>query len=122
MPRRDSPRIEKAGEFLAGARQAAGLSLRWSAPGTKVKIAHLEAIEQTRPDRLPATPYAVGFVKVYARFLDLNAEAVAAQFKEDIGAAVLAPVELANAPARPQTAPEIDEGVRSRRSLESLLY
>ncbi len=105
-------RNEKAGEFLANARQAAGLGFEAISAGTKIKIEHLEAIEQTRPDRLPATPYAVGFVKVYARFLDLDAEAVAAQFKEDIGAAALAPVELTPAPASPQAAPEIGEEVR----------
>lgn len=105
-------RNEKAGEFLATARQAAGLGFEAVCNGTKIKIDHLEAIEQTRPDRLPATPYAVGFVKVYARFLNLDAEAVAAQFKEDIGAAVLALVELTPVLASPQAAPEIGEGDR----------
>ncbi len=105
-------RFEKAGEFLASARLAAGLGLEAISAETKVKIEHLEAIEQTRPDKLPATPYAVGFVKVYARFLDLDADAVATQFKTDIGAAATALVELAPAPTAPQTAPEIGEGVK----------
>lgn len=113
-------RNEKAGEFLANARQAAGLGFDAVSAETKIKIEHLEAIEQTRPDRLPATPYAVGFVKVYARFLDLDAEAVAAQFKEDIGAAVREPVELTSAPASPQAAPVIGEGVR-RASIFGIL-
>ena len=105
-------RNENTGEFLVGARQAAGLELETVSAATKIKIEHLKAIEQTRPDRLPATPYAVGFVKVYARFLDLDAEALAAQFKDDIGAAARAPVEFAPAPAIPQAAAEIGEGAR----------
>ena len=105
-------RIEKAGEFLANARNAAGLDLEAVGKATKVKIEHLAAIEETRPDRLPALPYAVGFVKVYAQYLDLDADAVAAQFKEDVGAAVAAPVELAPKPVTPAPAPESGEGAK----------
>lgn len=61
---------------------------------------------------LPALPYAVGFVKVYARFLDLDPDAMAAQFKDDIGAASPAPVEFATAPTKPQANPEIGDGSR----------
>lgn len=77
---------ETAGEFLANARQAAGLDLAAVSAATKIKIGHLEAIETSTAAALPATPYAVGFVKVYARFLGLDAAALAAQFKTDIGA------------------------------------
>ena len=106
-------RFEKAGEFLASARRAAGFGLEAVSAETKVKIEHLEAIEQTRPDLLPALPYAVGFVKVYARFLDLDAAAMAAQFKDDIGAAVPPPVEFTTASAKPQAMPEIGDGPRT---------
>ena len=105
-------RIEKAGEFLANARNAAGLDLAAVGKATKVKIEHLEAIEGTRPDKLPALPYAVGFVKVYARYLDLDADAVAAQFKEDIGAAVAAPVEFTPKPVTPTPSPASGEGAK----------
>ena len=77
---------ETAGEFLAGARRAAGLDLAAVSDAIKVKIDHLEAIEASNAAALPATPYAVGFVKVYAGFLGLDGEALARQFKADIGA------------------------------------
>ena len=105
-------RIEKAGEFLANARNAAGLDLEAVGKATKVKIEHLEAIEGTRPDKLPALPYAVGFVKVYARYLDLDADAVATQFKEDIGAAAAAPVEFVPKPTIAPETPESGEGAK----------
>lgn len=77
---------ETAGEFLAGARRAAGLDLAAVSDAIKVKIEHLKAIEASDGAALPATPYAIGFVKVYAGFLGLDGEALARQFKTDIGA------------------------------------
>lgn len=84
---------ETAGEFLANARRAAGLDLAAVSAATKVKISHLEAIEASEAAALPATPYAIGFVKVYARFLGLDADALARQFKADIGADTAPPAE-----------------------------
>ena len=83
---------ESAGAFLAAARAAAGLSLAEVSEATKLKPAHIEAIEAMRPDLLPAMPYAVGFVKAYARFLRLDAEALAVRFRHEVEAA--APVSL----------------------------
>ena len=99
-----SPVRETAGAFLAAARRDAGLSLAAISDVIKVKISHLEAIEATRPDLLPAAPYATGFVKAYARALGLDAEELARQFREDIGAA--APAQLVFA----DPAPAVDPG------------
>ena len=74
------------GVFLADARRGRGLSLADISVATKIKIDQLHAIEENDAGRLPATPYAVGFVKVYAAYLGLDAEELAAQFKKEIGA------------------------------------
>ncbi len=98
---------ETAGVFLANARRAAGLSHANVADATKIKTRHLEAIEACDGAALPALPYAVGFVKVYAGFLGLDAEAIGARFKTDI-----APPELQAIPVElPQAAGE-GAGVR----------
>jgi cytoskeleton protein RodZ len=100
-----------AGAFLAQARHMAGLTIEEASEATKVKADHLEAIEWMRLDRLPPLPYAIGFVKAYARYLGLDAETVAAQFKTQIGAlAPLAP-EAANADPVAET-PSSEEGGR----------
>lgn len=83
---------ETAGSFLASARAAAGLSIEEVSGATKVKVAHLQAIEEMRADLLPALPYTIGFVKAYARHLGLDADAVAARFKEDAAASAPAPL------------------------------
>ncbi len=76
-----------AGAFLAQARHAAGLHVVEVAEATKIKAAHIEAIEVGDAAALPATPYAVGFVKVYAAYLGLDGDAVAADFKKELIAA-----------------------------------
>lgn len=102
---------ETAGGFLAAARCAAGLSLEALSDATKVKGDHLAAIEAMRPDLLPPAPYAVGFVKAYARALDLDADALARQFKDEIGAG--APAPLVFAPPPETDAPAgLSEGAR----------
>lgn len=100
---------QPAGEFLASARRAAGLSLAAVSDATKVKIEHLEAIEASKADALPITAYSVGFVKAYARFLKLDEEGLATQFKKDIGADKPV-VEIAPLPSA--ETPQIGEGAR----------
>ena len=108
---RGPARGESVGAFLAAARRAAGLSLEALSDATKVKGDHLAAIEAMRPDLLPPTPYAVGFVKAYACALDLDADALARQFKEEIGAG--APAPLVFAPQPETNAPAgLSEGAR----------
>jgi TonB family protein len=89
---------ETAGSFLASARAAAGLAIEEVSGATKVKVAHLQAIEEMRADLLPTLPYTIGFVKAYARYLGLDADAVAARFRDDIAAtapATLVPPQAA---------------------------
>ncbi len=84
---------ESAGAFLASARAAAGMAIEEIGDATKVKVAHLQAIEAMRADLLPPLPYTIGFVKAYARHMGLDADAVALRFREDI-AATAAPAAL----------------------------
>ncbi len=89
---------EHAGAFLAAAREAAGLSVDEVSEAIKVKASHIAAIEVMRADLLPALPYASGFVKSYARYLGLDAEAVAGRFRAeiaDVQKAAAAPDEAA---------------------------
>jgi TonB family protein len=88
---------ETVGHKLAAARKAKGLTLQTVHEGTKVKIAHLAAIELGDQSSLPAVPFAAGFVKAYAQFLGLNANEYSAAYKAEFGG--IAPATAA--PARP---------------------
>ena len=71
------------GAVLADARAAAGIELADLARETRVPLRHLMAIEADDHEALPALPYAMGFVKTFARSVGLNAEAVGAQFRAE---------------------------------------
>ncbi len=82
-----------AGALLRAARDEQGLSISEAAGKTHIKERHLEAIEAMDADALPARPYAIGFVRAYAEFLDLNADEIVGLFKTGAGFEVAEPVE-----------------------------
>ncbi len=71
------------GALLAETRAAAGRELADLARETRVPLRHLMAIEADDHEALPALPYALGFVKTFARSVGLNPEAVGAQFRAE---------------------------------------
>lgn len=73
----------RTGQALAAARAAAGLELAEIARETRVPLRHLKALETDVHDALPALPYAIGFVKSFARAVGLDPEATAAQFRAE---------------------------------------
>lgn len=101
------PRRMTTGALLAEARAAAGRELTDIARETRVPLRHLMAIEADDHSALPALPYAIGFVKNYARSVGLDAEAVAAQFRAETSLTahvpsvpVSPPVDEARLPSR----------------------
>lgn len=71
------------GALLAEARAAAGRELADLARETRVPLRHLMAIEADDHEALPALPYALGFVKTFARSVGLNPESAGAQFRAE---------------------------------------
>ncbi|HZD25966.1 MAG TPA: helix-turn-helix domain-containing protein, partial [Alphaproteobacteria bacterium] len=71
------------GRSLRRARRDKGLSLEQAAQALRIKREHLEALETSRHEDLPGATYAIGFLRSYAAFLELDARAVVAQFKEE---------------------------------------
>jgi cytoskeleton protein RodZ len=71
------------GQTLKRKRLERGFDLADIARETRIPLRHLEAIEQDNYDRLPAYPYAVGFVRNYTKFLGLPADQIVRQFKSE---------------------------------------
>ncbi len=104
VPGAESPAETAAkpvGPRLKSAREAKGLSLAAVQHGTKVKIAHLAAIEAGDSASLPPTPFVAGFVKAYAQFLGLNPEEFSSAYKTEAAAAASQPRTSPEAVARP---------------------
>jgi len=95
------------GALIADARAATGRELTDIARETRVPLRHLMAIEADDHDALPALPYALGFVKAFARAVGLDAEAIGARFRAETRivphvptASNLEPVDEARLPSR----------------------
>ncbi len=86
--------FENAGAHLRGVREASGLTIGDVAERIHLKPRHLEAIEQMQTDALPPRPYAIGFVKTYAEFLELDAGVLVERFKQDLGFSAPPKVEV----------------------------
>ncbi|MCU0890813.1 MAG: DUF4115 domain-containing protein [Sandarakinorhabdus sp.] len=100
----DAPSV---GALLADARAARGRDLEQIARETRVPLRHLMAIEADDHAALPALPYALGFVKAFARAVGLEPEAVGARFRAETRLAphvptpsTLEPVDEARLPSR----------------------
>ncbi len=72
-----------AGDMLRQRRQQLGIELGDVAAVLKIRPAYLEALEQGRPDELPAPVYAIGFMRAYADFLGLDSEEILRRFKQE---------------------------------------
>ncbi|MDG2520899.1 helix-turn-helix domain-containing protein [Caulobacter segnis] len=74
---------EHVGAALKAVREHLGLSLEEVAETTRVRRTYLAAIEDMRLDTLPSRPFAVGYVRAYAKALNLDGEAAVNRFKID---------------------------------------
>src|ERR1700760_1943428 len=74
------PRRLTVSETLVGRRIECGLDVYHVADILRIRPAVLEAIEAGRFDLLPGSVYAIGFVRSYATYLGLDAEALVLRF------------------------------------------
>lgn len=70
---------------LRRAREARGVTLEEAERTTRIRRRFLEAIEAGDFARLPDGPPARGFVKIYARYLGLDAEQALGDFEAEVG-------------------------------------
>ena len=67
--------MQTVGEKLSEARQRQGARIQDVADSTHVRSDYLEALEENQFDRIPLSDvYKRGFIKIYARYLRLDAE------------------------------------------------
>ena len=102
----DAGEFEHVGAKLATVRASRGVTLREAAARTHIRESHLEAIEQVNAAGLPARPYALGFVRTYSEYLELDARAVVEQFKFAAGYDAPEPIETERFRAAEEAAAE----------------
>ena len=72
------------GATLRQARQGRGVELRDVAQMLRIRYVFLQAIEDGRYADLPGNAYAAGFLRSYAEYLGMDADAVVRRFKEEV--------------------------------------
>jgi transcriptional regulator with XRE-family HTH domain len=69
------------GELLKRAREARGLALEAVADATRIARHHLEALERSDLDALPAGPFGKGYVRSYAKVLGIDPEPILQDYR-----------------------------------------
>jgi cytoskeleton protein RodZ len=95
---------ETVGAALRRNREERGLSLADIARETRIPQRHLLALEADQHDKLPSVPYAIGFVRNYAKAIGLNADPLVVQLKDELSVTTPAPAigpELASEARQP---------------------
>jgi cytoskeleton protein RodZ len=76
------PRIS-VGSELRAERERRGLTIDDVAANLRIRRTLIEAIEHGRYKELPGAPYAVGFIRTYADFLELDREEMIRRFQSE---------------------------------------
>src|SRR3954454_15398946 len=77
--------VPTVGERLRAARDEKGLRLEDIAAQTRIPQRHLEAIETSEWDKLPAPTYTTGFAKSYASAVGLDRTDIGEQLRAELG-------------------------------------
>ena len=77
--------VVTVGQRLRAAREAAGMTLEEVATTTRIPTRHLESLENSDFERLPAPTYTIGFAKNYAQAVGLDRREIADQLRGEVG-------------------------------------
>lgn len=81
----ESSALESVGQRLRAAREEKGYSLEDVASETRIPLRHLESLEASDWERLPAPTYTIGFAKSYASAVGLDRSDIGEQLRGEIG-------------------------------------
>ena len=105
----DSPMPSGIGARLKAAREAAGLGLGEVADRLKLSLRQLDAIERDDFDALPGATFVRGFVRNYARFLEVDPEPLMQALEQHFPSAVNEVANLVKGTAARETVHEAEE-------------
>ena len=110
------------GYTLRQERERQNLSIIDIEEGTSIRALYIEAIENGEYDKLPGAIYTKGFIKNYAKFLEMDVDAVVKEFATDL-AELSAEKEAAEvATAAQEVAPVPEKKVEPKPEKKSLGY
>jgi cytoskeletal protein RodZ len=81
---------DTVGMQLRAAREGQGITLEDVAARTRIPTRHLQSLEESEWDKLPAPTYTIGFAKSYAGVLGLDRVEIGDALRTEMGAGALA--------------------------------
>ncbi len=92
--------METLGHHLRQLREAKGMSIEELSRATRVPVTSVERIEADRFDELPGEVFVRGFLKSYARAVDVQPDEVLARYTASRRVAWVTPLPISS-PAKP---------------------
>src|SRR5688572_2678315 len=92
--------MDTVGQHLRHLRESKGMSLEEVSRATRVPVSSVERIEADRFDELPGEVFVRGFLKSYARAVELDPEEILARYTASRRVAWVTPLPLSS-PAKP---------------------
>lgn len=77
--------VETVGQALKAAREAKGKSIEDIASATRIPTRHLESLENSDWERLPASTYTIGFAKAYAGEVGVDRAEIGERLRDELG-------------------------------------
>lgn len=111
-----------AGETLRLARESRGYTIEEIEEKLNIRSKYIFALEEEDFDALPGKAYVTGYVKNYARFLNLDPEAIAAEVKgklDTIDAMAITTIELSPLPEEETPAVSIEQEILAPKVSQS---
>lgn len=71
------------GAYLRAVREQRGMTLADLAASTRIRRVYLQAIEERNRSALPSRPFAIGYVRSYAKALGIDGDGAVQRFKTD---------------------------------------
>lgn len=106
------------GYTLRQERERQNLSIEDIEQGTSIRALYIEAIEGGEYDKLPGAVYTKGFIKNYAKFLGMDADAVIKEFQTDM-AELEAEAQAAEAEQSAENSSEVKPEVKPAKTGKS---
>src|SRR6187401_1327929 len=93
--------MPSVGQYLREQREERGMSVEEVSRATRVPVSSVERIESDRFDELPGEVFVRGFLKSYARALNVPSDDVLARYTASRRVAWVTPLPLASANPKP---------------------
>ncbi|MBE8948978.1 MAG: helix-turn-helix domain-containing protein [Quinella sp. 3Q1] len=110
------------GYTLRQERERQNLSISDIEQGTSIRAVYIEAIENGEYDKLPGAIYTKGFIKNYAKFLEMDVEAAAKEFAADMAELSAESATVEATEEKKESAPVPDKKVEPKRENKSVGY